>query len=79
VWFRELPQPILNSIPNAELHKCEEISDSLKLYETLPEPQKTLMKWIVDLLADTAARESSNKMGARNLGTNIYKCVVYIV
>lgn len=77
IWFRELPDPIMNDItPEAILQSSEKEETCMKEFETLREPNKSLMLWLLDILCDTAMRESSNKMNARSLaivvGPNLY-------
>lgn len=40
---------------------------SLALESQLPEPQRSLFAWLVDLLTETAKLEESNKMAPKNL------------
>jgi hypothetical protein len=37
--------------------------------EKLPEPNKSLILWLLDLMATVASREQTNKMSTRNLGS----------
>jgi len=65
VWFRELPEPILNVIPAETLN--DSAKDFMEIYHSLPEPNKSLLQWLLDLLTDVAAREKENKMGVKTL------------
>jgi len=67
VWFRELPQQVLNSVPKETLIHANELDDCLKVLTSLPEPNRSITKWLLELLADVAANEQQNKMSARNL------------
>eukprot|EP01103_Thecamoeba_quadrilineata_P019517 TRINITY_DN7938_c0_g1_i1.p1 TRINITY_DN7938_c0_g1~~TRINITY_DN7938_c0_g1_i1.p1 ORF type:complete len:479 (+),score=84.73 TRINITY_DN7938_c0_g1_i1:32-1468(+) len=67
VWFREMPQQLLNQLPSSSFLSIEAEDDCVQLLETLKEPNKTLLLWLLDLLADFAAKESINKMTPRNL------------
>jgi hypothetical protein len=39
--------------------------------KSLPEPNKSLFEWLLDLLSDVAARADTNKMSAKNIGKHI--------
>eukprot|EP00026_Physarum_polycephalum_P007830 Phypoly_transcript_07898.p1 GENE.Phypoly_transcript_07898~~Phypoly_transcript_07898.p1 ORF type:complete len:379 (+),score=41.02 Phypoly_transcript_07898:156-1292(+) len=64
LWFRELPSPILN-IPIESLRTLESEDECVAIYSDLPEPNRALMTWLLDVLAD-ASMYSSNKMTPRN-------------
>jgi len=64
LWFRELPSPILN-IPIETLRSLESEDECVAMYNGLPEPNRSLMTWLMDVLAD-ACGFPSNKMTPRN-------------
>ena len=81
VFFRELPRPLfaslsdetLMSIPASEeegIDTCESIA------EMIEEPQRALLEWLVDLMADVAELQETNKMSPKNcaivMGPNLY-------
>jgi len=67
IWFRELPTPILNALPAESIFYSSDITDCVNAFNTLPEPQKTLLDWLLHLLIMTATNASVNKMSAQNL------------
>ncbi|MDP2436429.1 MAG: Rho GTPase-activating protein, partial [archaeon] len=67
VWFRELPVQLLNSLPSSSFNHAETDEDCLALYQSLKEPNKTLFRWLIRLMAQTTQLEQVNKMGPRNL------------
>jgi len=67
IWFRELPNPILNCLPAESIFYSNEVSDCVSAFEKLPEPQKTLLDWLLHLLLSVAAQSAVNKMSAQNL------------
>jgi len=67
IWFRELPTPILNALPAESIFYSSDINDCVNAFNTLPEPQKTLLDWLLHLLIMTATNSSVNKMSAQNL------------
>jgi len=67
IWFRELPNPILNCLPAESIFYSTDMNDCVSAFEKLPEPQKTLLDWLLHLLLTVAAQSSVNKMSAQNL------------
>jgi len=67
VWFRELPVPIMNVLPTDVIFNSGDPNECSQAYEGLPEPQKSLLGWLLHLMADVAALKSSNKMTEQNL------------
>lgn len=67
IWFRELPTPILNALPAESIFYSNDINDCVTAFNTLPEPQKTLLEWLLHLLIMTATNSGINKMSAQNL------------
>jgi len=67
VWFRELPQQLLNQLSAQSLLTCETEEDCIPVYGALKDPNRTLMDWLLNLMADVASKESVNKMNPRNL------------
>jgi len=67
IWFRELPTPILNALPAESIFYSSDINDCVTAFNTLPEPQKTLLDWLLQLLIMTSSNSSINKMTAQNL------------
>jgi hypothetical protein len=67
VWFRELPTPVLNALPSETLFYSTTAEQCVEAYMKLPEPQKTILDWLMDLLVDTAKYEGINKMSPQNL------------
>lgn len=67
IWYRDLPVPILNALPQERIMNWSDTSDCVDAYNTLPEPQKTLLDWLLDFLAQVAGNASVNKMTSQNL------------
>jgi hypothetical protein len=68
VWFRELPVPILNALPTEVIFHSGDPNVCIDAYEGLQEPQKSLLGWLLHLMADVAALKAHNKMSEQNLG-----------
>lgn len=67
IWFRELPTPILNCVPQESIFHSNDVAGCVKAFEDLPELQKTLLSWLMDLLIMTAQNSKENKMTSQNL------------
>jgi len=67
VWFRDLPVPILNALPPDCIMNFSDARDCVEAYNTLPEPQKTLLTWLLDFLTVVATQSDINKMTSQNL------------
>ncbi|KAL6058679.1 Rho GTPase activating protein 18 [Balamuthia mandrillaris] len=69
VWFRELPRQVLGTVDTNSL--CEGCSECLmeerKVVEALPEMERALFMWLVDLCIEVALLQQENKMTVRNL------------
>lgn len=67
IWFRELPTPILNCVPQESIFHSNDLAGCVKAFESLPDLQKTLLSWLMDLLIQTAQNSKENKMTSQNL------------
>lgn len=64
-----MPVPILNALPQERIMNWSDSSDCVDAYKTLPEPQKSLLDWLLDCLSDVAKNSDKNKMTSQNLGS----------
>lgn len=69
VFFRDLPVKMFSCLSPEDMDGAISSPDAcLRLVETgFPEPRRSWMLWLLDLLAVTAVREDTNRMGVRNL------------
>eukprot|EP01132_Coremiostelium_polycephalum_P001274 gene1274-1605_t len=67
IWYRELPTPILNSIPTEKIFYSTDESECVAAVNNLPEPQKSLLDWLMNLLLEVSSYSTINKMTAQNL------------
>lgn len=67
IWFRELPVPILNALPQESIMSFQDANDCVTAYHSLPEPNKTLLTWFLDLMTAIVSNSAVNKMTAQNL------------
>jgi len=66
IWFRELPAPLLNAISPHSIQDSG-VNNVLQECNGLPDPEKSLLFWLADLLCEYALHESVNKMSTQNL------------
>ncbi|KAG6540848.1 hypothetical protein Mapa_017778 [Marchantia paleacea] len=66
-WFRELPRGVLDSLSPEQVMQCHAEEQCVELVKLLPPTQAALLDWAVNLMADVAQEELSNKMNARNI------------
>ncbi|GAM29021.1 hypothetical protein SAMD00019534_121970 [Acytostelium subglobosum LB1] len=67
IWYRELPTPILNSIPTENIFHCNDVETCVEAVNRLPSIQKNLLDWLLALLLQVASHASVNKMTLQNL------------
>jgi len=67
IWFRELPIPILNALPQELIMGFQDAQDCVSAYHSLPEPNKTLLNWLMELMILIVSNSKVNKMTAQNL------------
>jgi len=68
----------MNVLPTDVIFNSGDPNECSQAYEGLPEPQKSLLGWLLHLMADVAALKSSNKMTEQNLG-RVNRMPVFIV
>ena len=71
IWFRQLPQPILQSIDSSKIEKVQ-ITQNIKdvediIHNDLSEPFKSYYKWLLDLCLAITKYENKNKMSVKNM------------
>jgi len=67
IWFRELPTPILNCVPPEAIFHSSDSAACVKAFDELPDLQKTLLNWLMDLLIMVSQYSKENKMTPQNL------------
>jgi len=67
IWYRDLPVPILNALPQDQIMNWSDPSDCVAAYGQLKDPQKTLLDWLMDLLVIISQNCTVNKMTSQNL------------
>mmetsp|Transcript_19711 Transcript_19711/g.23453 ORF Transcript_19711/g.23453 Transcript_19711/m.23453 type:complete len:429 (-) Transcript_19711:297-1583(-) len=71
VWFRDMPVGLYNDIPNETIYKVAEMPYDAAIitaeYNSFSEPSRSLILWLLDMMADIVTNEANNKMGAKNM------------
>lgn len=77
VWFRDLPQSILSCVPAETVASATEEDQVSKVLLDFPEPNKTIMLWLLDICADVSENSNVNRMTAQNLAIVIAPNLYY--
>jgi len=76
VWFRDLPDPLLNCVAPERVEMASKEEDVVKIVSEFPEPHKSIFLWLCDMCVECAVYENVNKMGPKNLaiviGPNLF-------
>jgi hypothetical protein len=69
VWFRDMPDSLFNSISESTIYQVAEMPvDSLgPIEERFPEPTRSMIEWLMDLMAEIVMNEAVNRMSAKNM------------
>ncbi|KAL6050028.1 Rho GTPase-activating protein gacA [Balamuthia mandrillaris] len=68
IYYRELPMPIFNLFPTEVIsHGIEDPSVCTNAYESLEEPHKSLLGWLLQLMQEVVQHKDQNKMTEQNL------------
>jgi len=67
IWFRELPEPILNELSPEVIHNSSDMEACITAYGQLGSLERTLLSWLVTLLADVSLDREYNKMSPQNI------------
>ncbi|ETO29417.1 RhoGAP domain-containing protein, partial [Reticulomyxa filosa] len=65
VWFRDLPDPLLNCVAPERVEMASKESDVIKIVSDFPEPHKSIFLWLCDMCVECAVYENVNKMGPK--------------
>lgn len=68
VWLRECKEPILKNIHFADIMHCDSEEHVEKLIKKIPEPNSSVLFWLLDLLVEVSRHESVNDMSIKKLG-----------
>jgi len=68
VWFRELPKPLLDCVTHYSVVECTTLERAGEICEKMPEPEGSIMLWLVDMCVECTVKSGVNKMTPTNLG-----------
>ncbi|MES1908186.1 MAG: hypothetical protein MHM6MM_001167 [Cercozoa sp. M6MM] len=67
VWFRDLPEPILSPLPAEDIEKGGSPAAAGELVQRLPEPNNSIVLWLLDLCCEVTEHQSMNRMTPKNI------------
>ena len=67
VWFRELPDRIMAGVPHKLIRECKTEADAAGILKKFPEPNQSILLWLLDTLAEVSTWQRVNKMSPKNL------------
>jgi hypothetical protein len=77
VWFRDLPRAILDPISPIRIDSCTTEEEAGEIVGLLPEPNKSIFLWLIDMCVEVSSFAHINKMTGKNLaivyGPNLFK------
>lgn len=68
VFFRDLPKPLLDCVTHYSVVECTSPERAGEIVEKMPEPEGSVMLWLIDLCVECTLKCSVNKMTPTNLG-----------
>jgi len=76
VWFRDLPDPLLNCVNPDMIEHVDSREKAEKVVATMMEPNQSIFLWLCDMCVNIAKSEKTNKMSAGNMaivvGPNLF-------
>merc|ERR1712013_677277 len=76
VWFRDLPDPLLNCVNPDMIEHVASKEEASKVVQTMAEPNQSIFLWLCDMCVEIAKYEKTNKMSAGNMaivvGPNLF-------
>lgn len=79
VWFRELPDKLLAAAPSSAIDHTARVGEAgaKEFITKMREPERSLLLWLLDTMADVVHAERHTRMNARNmaivLSPNVYE------
>jgi hypothetical protein len=67
VWFRDLPEPLLQQIPAESILECTDEEGAGTVINEMSEPNSSILLWLLDLCIDVSSNSGVNKMTPQNL------------
>lgn len=79
VWFRDLPEKLLNAAPPSAIDHTARVGEAgaQEFVDKMREPEKSVLLWLLDMMADIVLAKRKTRMDARNmaivLAPNLYQ------
>jgi len=67
IFYRDMPIPIMNVLPNETIGSSGDANVCIEAYESMKEPFKSILGWLLALIVEVAGYRDSNKMSEQNL------------
>lgn len=67
IFYRDMPTPIMNVLPNNTIMASGDANVCIEAYESMKEPFKSILGWLLALIVEVASYRDSNKMSEQNL------------
>ncbi len=67
IFFRDLPRALLGSVDIEVMSKVETADQAASAIAAFPEPDKSVLLWLLDLCAEVTSHSQVNKMTPQNL------------
>jgi len=68
LWFRDLPDSVLQHVHEEELILCKQLPACLKIVESIPPEFRTIFDWLLELMSEVVDCADVNFMNPANLG-----------
>jgi len=68
LWFRDLPDSVLQHVHEEELILCKQLPACLKIVESIPPEFRTIFDWLLELMSEVVDCSDVNFMNPANLG-----------
>jgi len=66
IFYRLLPNPVLQTVPR-EILMDDDLDDVMEVIAAIPEPQQSLLKWLIGVIHECEVHRALNKMTVENL------------
>jgi len=74
-WFRDLQDPILDTIGLEKIKKSQSVDEVVEAHESLDQPYRSIIIWLWDFLVDVTEHSHINEMGISNLAMAFAPCL----
>jgi hypothetical protein len=68
IWFRELPEKLLDRVPQRVIMECSGAAEAWRVVQSLSEPWRSTCAYLIDECVHVTRQSAVNKMTPQNLG-----------